>query len=500
MKMSSRYLFIFEMANNHMGDVAHGVRIVRELRKASSGFDFRLAVKLQYRNLPDLIHPDYRRRSDLKFIKRFTETALGWDDYRRLKDAIVENGFLSVCTPFDEASVDKVVEHGFDYLKVASCSLTDWPLAEKIAATRLPLILSTAGEPVEEIDRIVSFYQHRDKRLSVMHCVAEYPTPDASLQLNQIDLLLRRYSNVDVGFSTHEPPGQLDAVKMAIAKGATLFEKHVGLPTEKHPLNAYSASPPQVRLWLEAAMGAISMAGVEDRRHAFSAGELATLGELRRGVFARREIPAGGVIGAEDVLCAIPALPGQLVARDLSKYTEYRATHGFARGEPVLAAGVTATDTRSLVHGIVRDVKALLKASGAVVPTQLELEISHHRGLENFRSVGSAMITVINREYCKRLVLLLPGQMHPEHRHTQKDETFHLLHGEIDLVLADQRRTCRKNDVIVIPRGVKHEFRSASGAVIEEISSTHTQDDSSYTDASIGPKGARKTYVTNWMD
>ena len=93
-----------------------------------------------------------------------------------------------------------------------------------------------------------------------------------------------------------------------------------------------------------------------------------------------------------------------------------------------------------------------------------------------------------------------PGQMHPEHWHTQKDETFHLLHGQIDLVLGEERRTYGKNDVVVIPRGVKHEFRSAAGAVIEEISSTHTQDDSSYTDTSIGPKSARKTYVTNWMD
>jgi sialic acid synthase SpsE len=197
--MSSKLLFIFEMANNHMGDPAHGIRIIRELREACKGFEFRLAVKLQYRNLPELIHPDYRARTDLKFVKRFTETALSWEDCRRLKDAIVENGFLSICTPFDEVSVDKVVEHGFDYLKVASCSLTDWPLAEKIATTQLPLILSTAGAPLEDVDRIVSFHQHRDKRLSLMHCVGEYPTPNDRLQLSQIDVLRRRYTNVDVG-------------------------------------------------------------------------------------------------------------------------------------------------------------------------------------------------------------------------------------------------------------------------------------------------------------
>ncbi len=498
--MSLKYLFIFDIANNHMGDVVHGKRIVREIREACSGFDFRFAVKLQYRNLPEFIHPNYRERKDIKFVRRFSETALGWDEYRRLKDAIVDHGFLAICTPFDEASVDRVVEHGFDYLKVGSCSLTDWPLAEKIATTRLPLILSTAGEPLEEIDRIVSFYQHRERNLSVMHCVAEYPTPDDHLQLNQIDLLRRRYANVEIGYSTHEAPGQFDGVKMAIAKGATLFEKHVGVPTGSYPLNAYSANPSQVRGWLEAARQAIAMAGLENRRHEFSSAERATLSELRRGVFARRAIGAGEIIRGGDIYFAMPASPYQVVANDLSKYIEYRSTCGYGPDDAILHSGVSATDTRSLVHGIVRDVKALLKASGAVVPTQLELEISHHYGLERFREVGSAMITVINREYCKRLVLMLPGQRHPEHWHTRKDETFHLLHGEIELALAGDRRRCTKNDVIVIPRGMKHEFRSSMGAVIEEISSTHATDDSGYSDLAIGDNGNRKTYVTNWMD
>jgi sialic acid synthase SpsE/quercetin dioxygenase-like cupin family protein len=437
---------------------------------------------------------------DLKFVKRFSETALTWEQYRQLKDAIVAHGFLAICTPFDEVSVEKVVEHGYDFLKVASCSLTDWPLAEKIAATNLSLILSTAGESFDDVDRIVSFYQHRDKRLAIMHCVGEYPTAEANLQLNQIDLLRRRYVNVEVGYSTHEAPDQLDAIKMAIAKGATLFEKHVGVATGQYPLNAYSADPIQVRRWLEAARQAIAMAGVENQRHPFSAPERNSLGELKRAVFARRPIEPGEVIGHENVDLALPAQPGQLVANDLSKYTEYKAKRRLAADEPVLRGDLTATDTRSLVHGIVRDVKALLKASGVAVPAQLELEISHHYGLERFREVGSAMITVINREYCKRLVLMLPGQTHPEHWHKLKDETFHLLHGGLELSLDGKVRTCLKNDVIVIPRGAKHFFRSKEGTIIEEISSTHSLTDSYYTDSAVPQSSDRKTYVTNWIN
>ena len=218
------------------------------------------------------------------------------------------------------------------------------------------------------------------------------------------------------------------------------------------------------------------------------------------GLSPAAPLPPGCVLEDKDLFFAVPALPGQLVANDISKYTQYVATRGYGPNEAILHEGVSGTDTRSLVHGIVRDVKALLKTSHAIVPTQLELEISHHHGLEKFRAVGSAMITVINREYCKRLVIVLPGQSHPEHWHTRKDETFHLLHGEIELVLGGERRRCVTNDVVVIPRGAKHEFRSATGAVIEEISSTHVTDDSEYSDPAIGRNAGRKTFLTNWMD
>jgi mannose-6-phosphate isomerase-like protein (cupin superfamily) len=243
------------------------------------------------------------------------------------------------------------------------------------------------------------------------------------------------------------------------------------------------------------------MAGVQHRRHEFSAAERKTLFELRRAVFASRPLQPGEIIRAGDIFLSIPGVPGQLTANDLSKYNEYRVTRACAVGEPVLFSGVSVTDTRSLLHGIVRDVKALLKASAAIVPTQLELEVSHHYGLERFRAFGSTTITVVNRDaYCKRVILMLAGQAHPEQWHELKDETYHLLHGEIELVLDGQRRMCVKNDVVIIPRGVRHEFRSATGAVIEEISSAYEQRDSYYSDPAIRDNENRKTYVTNWMD
>ena len=116
----------------------HGIRIVRELQSASGGFPFGFCVKLQYRDIDTCIHPDYKGRYDLKYVKRFSETRLSWDQYRQIKDAIVEAGFLSMCTPWDELSVEKIAEHGFDFMKVPSCYMTDWPLLEQVAKYDLP--------------------------------------------------------------------------------------------------------------------------------------------------------------------------------------------------------------------------------------------------------------------------------------------------------------------------------------------------------------------------
>ena len=55
-------LFILEMANNHMGDVNHGLAIIRQCHEAVKEFPFKFAIKFQYRHLDTFIHPDFRNR------------------------------------------------------------------------------------------------------------------------------------------------------------------------------------------------------------------------------------------------------------------------------------------------------------------------------------------------------------------------------------------------------------------------------------------------------
>ena len=145
-------------------------------------------------------------------------------------------------------------------------------------------------------------------------------------------------------------------------------------------------------------------------------------------------------------------------------------------------------------------VRKFLKGSQVIIPGGAELEISHHYGLEKFDEYGLTMITVVNRDYCKKILVTLPGQSHPEQVHKKKEETFHVLFGELHLQLDGKLNVCRPGDVITVLSGVKHSFSSEYGSIVEEISSTHYQDDSYYTDPEIMKNKHRKTLLRHWME
>ena len=128
----------------------------------------------------------------------------------------------------------KLIEkQNLDIIKIASCSFNDWPLLERIVENQKPIIASTAGASEKEIDKVVSFLQHRKKEFAIMHCVAEYPTPDKNINLAQINYLKKRYPNVRIGFSTHENPSDERFILMAYSMGASIFERHVALQSNQ---------------------------------------------------------------------------------------------------------------------------------------------------------------------------------------------------------------------------------------------------------------------------
>ena len=84
-----------------------------------------------------------------------------------------------------------------------------------------------------------------------------------------------------------------------------------------------------------------------------------------------------------------------------------------SKNEAIHPNNTDQQDTRDKIWEIVKKVRKFLKESQVVIPGGAELEISHHYGLEKFDKYGLMMITVVNREYCKKILVTLPGSNSP---------------------------------------------------------------------------------------
>ncbi len=488
-------LFIFDLANNHQGDVEHALNIIQELGDVVKKNKIRAAFKFQFRALDSFIHPDFKSRKDVPHIPRFMKTALSMEDYKIMTDEVCKQGMITICTPFDELSVERILQLNIEIIKIASCSAADMPLLQKIASAGKPVIASTAGLPVSNIDKLVSYFKDKDVHFAIMHCVAIYPTPNNKLKLNQIDFLKSRYPDIPIGFSTHEVPDNLSPIKIAYAKGARLFERHVGKNTEKYKLNAYSSTPEQIDKWIQSYFEVADSCGNEYRSPSEEV-ELSSLRSLMRGVYVKRNIVKGEKISKDDVFFAMPLQENQLKSGEW--VSGIIADKDYEVNSP-LSDKLAKYDVseEQIIYDIMLQVKGMLNDARIFIKTEASLELSHHYGLERFREFGAVIFDIVNRGYCKKIIVMLPRQKHPYHYHKKKEETFNLLAGDLEVELEGKRTKLEPGDLFLIEPNQWHKFHTLDGAIFEEVSSTHFNNDSFYEDEKISKllREKRKTKV-----
>ena len=311
-------LFVLELANNHWGSIQRGLQIVKEFGTVIRYNNVRAAIKLQVRDVDTFIHKDFLQNESIRYIKKTLDTKLSRDELAALTEAIRRTGCVRMATPFDDRSVDLCVELGIEIIKVASSDIADWPLLEKIAKTRRPVMVSTGGSSLKDMDDMVTFFDNRNILLAINHCVSLYPAEDADLQLNQIDFLKSRYPNHVIGLSTHEYHDWSSSMMIAYAKGARTFERHIDIKSDDKPISPYCSTPEQIAEWFQAFQKAREMCGAPGTEKAHSTQkEIDYLTSLVRGVYAKRDLPIGHVLTTTDYYLAIPLQKGQLSCREL---------------------------------------------------------------------------------------------------------------------------------------------------------------------------------------
>jgi sialic acid synthase SpsE len=313
-------LFVLELANNHWGSVERGLKIIQDYSRVVRFNNVRAAIKLQFRDVDSFVHKDFRDREDIRYIKKTIDTQMSMEAYATLVEAIRKGGCITMATPFDEKSVDLCVDLGIQIIKVASSDVNDWFLLEKIATTRKPVIVSTGGSSLKDLDDVVTFFDNRSIPLAINHCVALYPSEDAELDLNQIDFLRNRYPAHVIGASTHEYHDWTSSMLIAYGKGARTFERHVDIDFEGVPVAPYCSLPDQIDTWFKAFRKAKEMCGAPgSQKRRPPEKEIRYLDALVRGVYARQDLPEGHIISDEDLYLAIPLQKGQISCRELMR-------------------------------------------------------------------------------------------------------------------------------------------------------------------------------------
>ena len=311
-------LFVLELANNHWGKVERGLKIVEDFAQIVRFNNVRAAIKLQFRDVDSFIHNDFKNRQDIRYIKKTMDTKMDIKNYQILVDAIRSHNCITMATPFDEKSVDMCVKLGVQIIKIASSDLNDWILIEKIATTRKPVIVSTGGSSLKDIDDLVTFFDHRSIPLAINHCVSVYPSEKNELELNQIDFLKNRYPDHIIGFSTHERNEDIqDAIMMAYAKGARTFERHIDIDADGIAVSPYCSLPQDVDRWIKGYKKAVVACGHSaETKVVAPRKEVTYLDALVRGVYARWDLPKGHKLTEDDVYLAIPLQKGQISCRE----------------------------------------------------------------------------------------------------------------------------------------------------------------------------------------
>src|SRR5215216_4979449 len=127
-----------------------------------------------------------------EYWKRMEFTEGQWHGLKRHAD---ERGLKFLSSPFSLEAVELLTRVGVAAWKVASGEISNVALLDRMAATRLPIYLSTGMSPVEEVDRAVELVRARGLPLTVMQATSAYPCPPEKVGLNMIPYFRERYGS-----------------------------------------------------------------------------------------------------------------------------------------------------------------------------------------------------------------------------------------------------------------------------------------------------------------
>ena len=296
---------IAEIGHNHQGKL----ETAKEMFKVAKacGAD---AVKLQKRNNRELFtKAGYEKPYDNP--NSYGETygehreflEFGGIEYKELMDYANEIGVTMFSTAFDFSSADFLAKLEMPAYKIASGDLKNIPLLTHIAEIQKPMILSTGGGTMDDVNRAYDAIMPINQQLSILQCTAGYPAEFSELNLSVITTFRERFPNTVIGLSSHD-----NGIAMAVAAymlGARVVEKHFTLNhTWKGTDHAFSLEPIGFRKMVRD-LERVKVAIGDGVKQTYDS-EKNPIIKMGKKLVAARDLPVGYTIRREDIALKSP--------------------------------------------------------------------------------------------------------------------------------------------------------------------------------------------------
>lgn len=297
--LRKKVLVVAEVGGNHGGDFNLAKKYVEEVAKTGADavkFQMTKAEKLVVKEAP-VVPPVTKYKTQQEWFKSLEFSPEQWKELATLAK---KHELLFMASVFDNESVD-ILDKLSPAFKIASGDLTNLPLIRHILRKNKPVILSTGGARLEEIDKVIREVPRSS--LVLMHCISTYPCEEEDAHLLTIPFLKERYG-VTVGYSDHTT-GIL-APQIAVALGARVVEKHFVLDRSQPTGDSIlSAEPREIK---EMVNNVRKIEKMLKYREGPTKAEEKFMPLLRRSLAARTNIPCGTIITEDKLIPLRPAI------------------------------------------------------------------------------------------------------------------------------------------------------------------------------------------------
>jgi N-acetylneuraminate synthase/sialic acid synthase len=224
-------------------------------------------------------------------------------EYKELQDYAREIGVTMFATAFDYPSADFLAKLDMPAYKIASGDLKSIPLLTHIAKFQKPMILSTGGGTMEDVNRAYDAIMPINQQLCLLQCTAGYPAAFEELNLSVITTFRERFPSTVIGLSSHD-----NGIAMAVAAymlGARVVEKHFTLNhTMKGTDHAFSLEPIGFRKMVRD-LERVKVATGDGVKRVYET-EVSPMVKMGKKICAARDLPQGYTIKAEDIALKSP--------------------------------------------------------------------------------------------------------------------------------------------------------------------------------------------------